>query len=297
MAGRKVATVSPPGERGDVIVGQEGAMVGRRAAELDRQLHTGAMSELVGVQPQAEARPAARFEHGTGLVGVERATLAEGVDPTRMRRARGEHLAADQVDVIVRAALELGRHDVRAEEGGLVAQLASDAQRTRLVDDVEPVTGLDLDGRRARPAGLGAAATMPVTSSSASVAARVADIVVRIPPASYGRPDIRAANSSARSPANTRWLWLSTKPGSTQRPDGVDSLVGGRRRPGSHRIDQPVDHHHPGIVQLTGRADARTCVSLVISRPMLSTTVDVPAVTTTTAVIDRSSSQPATSII
>lgn len=42
--------------------------------------------------------------------------------------------------------------------------------------------------------------------------------VVRMPPAAYGRPLIRAANSSARSPANTRCAWESTNPGSTARP-------------------------------------------------------------------------------
>ncbi len=54
--------------------------------------------------------------------------------------------------------------------------------------------------------------------SSSSVALRVASTVVAIPPASYGAPAIRAANSSARSPANTRWVWLSTNPGITHRP-------------------------------------------------------------------------------
>ncbi len=50
------------------------------------------------------------------------------------------------------------------------------------------------------------------------MAARVAATVVRMPPAAYDSPAIRAANSWARSPAKTRWLWLSTKPGSTARP-------------------------------------------------------------------------------
>ena len=39
-----------------------------------------------------------------------------------------------------------------------------------------------------------------------------------MPPAAYGAPAIRAANSSPRSPAKTRCVWLSTKPGMTQRP-------------------------------------------------------------------------------
>ena len=39
-----------------------------------------------------------------------------------------------------------------------------------------------------------------------------------MPPAWYGRPAIRAANSADRSPANTRCACESTKPGSTARP-------------------------------------------------------------------------------
>ena len=57
-----------------------------------------------------------------------------------------------------------------------------------------------------------------VRRSSSSPAARVASIVVLMPPASYGVPAMRAANSALRSPAKTRWVWLSTKPGITQRP-------------------------------------------------------------------------------
>ncbi len=50
------------------------------------------------------------------------------------------------------------------------------------------------------------------------MAARVAATVVRMPPAEYGVPVIRAANSSARSPANTRCECESTNPGITARP-------------------------------------------------------------------------------
>ena len=38
-----------------------------------------------------------------------------------MRSARGKHLATDQVDVVVGATVELGRHDVGTEKRGLVA--------------------------------------------------------------------------------------------------------------------------------------------------------------------------------
>ena len=46
----------------------------------------------------------------------------------------------------------------------------------------------------------------------------VAATVLAMPPPSYGVPVIRAANSAERSPAKTRWLWESTKPGMRVRP-------------------------------------------------------------------------------
>ena len=54
--------------------------------------------------------------------------------------------------------------------------------------------------------------------SAASEAARVASTVPRMPPARYGRPAIRAANSALRSPAKTRCACESANPGSTARP-------------------------------------------------------------------------------
>ena len=58
-----------------------GAVVDRRRAQLDRELHAGPEPELVAVHAQAEARVAARLEHGARLVGVERAR------PRRRRRS------------------------------------------------------------------------------------------------------------------------------------------------------------------------------------------------------------------
>src|ERR1700744_1681990 len=54
-----------------------------------------------------------------------------------------------------------------------------------------------------------------------------------MPPASYDWPAIRAANSSPRSPANTRWAWEATKPGGTARPlaSTISSAGGGRAGP------------------------------------------------------------------
>ena len=50
------------------------------------------------------------------------------------------------------------------------------------------------------------------------MAARVAATVTPMPPPSYGWPVMRAANSVLRSPAKTRWLCESTKPGMITRP-------------------------------------------------------------------------------
>ena len=61
------------------------------------------------------------------LVGVEGAAVAEHVDPARVRRAGVEHRPGDERDVGVGVVGELGRHDVGAEEGGLVG----DARRRR----------------------------------------------------------------------------------------------------------------------------------------------------------------------
>ena len=98
-------------------------MVGRRRAELHRELHAGAGAELVGVDPQPQPPGRGRLEDGAGLVGVERADLAEGVGPTAPRRAGVEHGPGDERDVLVGPAGVLGRDQVGAEEGHVVRQL------------------------------------------------------------------------------------------------------------------------------------------------------------------------------
>src|SRR3954470_1520293 len=88
--------------------------------------------------------------------------------------------------------------------------------------------------------------------SSSRAAVRVASVVTRIPPAAYGAPAMRAANSSPRSPANTRWVWLSTEPGMTQRAAEareaaaarrVQALVGGGRPGALDRRDAVAVEH------------------------------------------------------
>src|SRR5699024_877425 len=68
------------------------------------------------------------------------------------------------------------------------------------------------------PRAASAASSRRFSASRSSVASRVAATVVAMPPAEYGRPAIRAANSAVRSPSNTRCVWLSTQPGNAARP-------------------------------------------------------------------------------
>ena len=79
------------------------------------------------------------------LVGAEGPSVAEDVDPPRVRRAGVEHLADDEGDVAVRVVGELSRHDVGAEVGGLLGDLAGQAQGPRLVDGRQAVAGLRLE--------------------------------------------------------------------------------------------------------------------------------------------------------
>ena len=77
-----------------------GAVVDRREPELGGELDARAGAELVGVQPAPQAGGRPGLEDRAGLVGVERARLAEHVDPAGVRRGRLEHRAGDQVDVL-----------------------------------------------------------------------------------------------------------------------------------------------------------------------------------------------------
>jgi hypothetical protein len=120
-------------------------VVHRRRPHLDRELHPRTEAELVAVHAQAEARGAARLEHGARLVGVEGALLAEDVDPARERAAGIEHLAAHQLQVLVCARLILGRDGVSSEEGHVVGQLGRDGTGAALSLRLEPVPGLDLE--------------------------------------------------------------------------------------------------------------------------------------------------------
>ena len=132
-------------------------MIDACRAELDGQSHTGPETELVAVHAGQEPAAASGLKDPPGLLFVERARIAEDVDPPRVRRARRRASDRDQLDVCGSVARVLGRHDVRTQERGLGGDLAGDRQQPRLVFHGEPVAALDLDSGRAERAHLGQA--------------------------------------------------------------------------------------------------------------------------------------------
>ena len=122
-------------------------MVGRGGVELDCQLHAAAMLQLIRVQSRREARGHAGEKDRARLIDIESASIAEDVNPLRVRGAGLEHAAGDERDVVVGPSLELGGHHVRAEVGGVSGDVASDSQRTGFVDGGEAVAGLRLECR------------------------------------------------------------------------------------------------------------------------------------------------------
>jgi hypothetical protein len=104
---------------------------------------------------QLQPGPAPSVEDGTALFWRERARLAEGVDPARVRGTAVEHLATDQGDVVVHPLAVLVWDDVGTEERRLVAQFPGDLQLALLVVARQAVAGLDLDRRRSRATSLG----------------------------------------------------------------------------------------------------------------------------------------------
>jgi hypothetical protein len=143
--GTSTATTSAVEQRGHVCFGQVGAVVGARGAQLGSQLYArpGPSCWRAGARP---GRGPAGRQHPSALLLVEGSPFAEGVDRGRERRRGVQHLAADQVDVGVRVPV---RHDVGAEEGGVLGDPAGDLQAAALVLDGQAVAGLHLE--RGRP--------------------------------------------------------------------------------------------------------------------------------------------------
>ena len=106
------------------------------------------------MQLDRNAEPLRGLEHLLGLRQRERDAFAEHVHGVHqpLGRERGQHLVADQVDVVLVAPGVFGRQRVCAEEGGAhrhaqrLAQAPRHAQLLALVLQRQAVAGLDLDG-------------------------------------------------------------------------------------------------------------------------------------------------------
>ncbi len=123
-------------------------MVDAGRAELHSELHSGAGRELVAVHAQPQSGSPSGEQDRAGLVTGERVRagrLAEHVHPASERSARGEHVAAHQLDVV--RSMGTGRHHVTAKERRLLAHLAGQAQRSGFLGDGQPVATLDLHRR------------------------------------------------------------------------------------------------------------------------------------------------------
>ena len=126
-------------------------------------------------------------------------------------------------------------------------------QQAQLVVDVQPVTALGFDRRdaqlahRAQPSAC--SGRRAPRCSRSRVAATVRAMPPPRPPSSrYVRPRIRSSISSARQPANARWVWQSMRPGTTSRPP---------RRGARHSGTRPEGCFGPTHVMSVPRQDER----------------------------------------
>ena len=203
--------------------------------------HPGARAQLVAVHAEPEALRAARLEHRPRLVGVEGAVLAEHVDPAGVRRAGLEHRAADELDVLVGAALELRRDDVRAHERHVVGEPRRDLAEAPLGVDVEPVARLDLQVRdpgtsALRPPALGQLDQLRIAGGPRRLS-RHPD------PAGLVRPPCHARRELVGAVAGEDEMCVAVdEPRDDAAAGRVEALVAGRSRPGHRRDPVALDH-------------------------------------------------------
>ena len=147
------------------------------------------IAKLLGMKLDPEAVVVRRLEHARDLVGVK--PIPSQKASTALARpasaAAGHHRFDRQPDIILAAVAELRRQRVERQKGAFdphllaVAERLGGAQHLQLAFDIEPVTRLDLDRRHALPRHRLRRGSDCSTSSS-SVAARVARTVERMPP-------------------------------------------------------------------------------------------------------------------
>ena len=75
----RVVAVGGRGERGDALVRGDVEVIGRQRADLRRELRAAGRGDLIGVEADRQAEPAARLAGAPALIGVEHALLAEDV--------------------------------------------------------------------------------------------------------------------------------------------------------------------------------------------------------------------------
>ena len=93
-------------------------MIGRKRAVLRRERGAAEIRKLVGMQLDRKAEALGRIEDARGLVPIEGDPFAERVDRIdQLLGCRGgQHLVADEIDVIVGAPFIFLRHSVSAQE-------------------------------------------------------------------------------------------------------------------------------------------------------------------------------------
>ena len=209
------------GQRVDVGVGQVGAVVDAGRAQLDGQ--------RARPGPAASWLPCTRSPSPAARPGVSTARASSpskacglaGSQNTSTQRACGAQAAS--IGPVTRSTYSApvgARRARRARRGtsSPAVTSAASAQAARLVGDGEPVAALDLDGRGALRAHLGDQRGQP----GAQLRRRSRRGWPRPSRRSRRRRSARRSSGprtrAARSPANTRWAWLSTNPGTTARP-------------------------------------------------------------------------------
>ena len=162
-AGQQGGDGAAVGQRVDVGVVEVGAVVDRDQAELGGQPDAGAVAELVGVQPSAQAPGGARLGASARAWSASNAPRSQNTSTQRAYGAQASSIGPVTSATYSSGVAALGHH-VRAEERGLVGELPGDRQAARLVADGQPVAALDLDRGRALPPHLvrPARATWPV---------------------------------------------------------------------------------------------------------------------------------------
>jgi hypothetical protein len=228
------------GKRRDVVIGEVRAVVHARGTELGGDLRAGPVVELVAVQTREQARPNPCRENCAGLLGGEGPGIAEDVDPACERSARGEHVAADQVDVGGAVVRVLGGDDVCAQVGGLRGELAGDVENPLFCGDLEAVAALDLDGGGALGDRLGEAGgagrAQLLARGRAGRCYRGHDSAAGVGLAGHARGEL------GRAIAGEHEVRVRVHESGDDGASGsVDALVGGRRDlRGPRPRDQPV---------------------------------------------------------